>query len=249
MYKETKESLYFMFIDFGSAFDMTKINQSKVKTFSPPFSPPEQNTDLECERSDIFSLSVTLSHFLVLTQIQVNQEINQLLEEMKDPKVSNRPSTSECISRISRFGKFSSEKIDLKNSIKKIRSGPTLLRNFELLRQKTTHLRNYIHDNKIPLSKNSPQMGNDKNEEEEEIVSKKTDDNCEDFEQKFLEQQKSLDHLKLQLEQKDLELLKYKNLLIEKDEILKKKEEEFEVKLKQLQIEVEKIQNKIKLKK
>ena len=55
MFYEKNQKLFFCFIDFGCSFDLSNDNQGihRIKTFSPDYSSPEQNTQDESFASKI----------------------------------------------------------------------------------------------------------------------------------------------------------------------------------------------------
>ena len=89
--------LFYCFIDFASLHNLENKKKKKLRVFSDHFSPPEQNTEKECFKSDLYSLSVSLLNFISLTKLTVGDEIVSLLNSMKEPEIDNRPSLGFCI--------------------------------------------------------------------------------------------------------------------------------------------------------
>ena len=112
MYIETDHNpskLIFFFIDFGSSH---KIGSSleMIETCTPNFSPPEQNFESksydlnkQCEKTDIYSLSKSLSNILYSSKIKISPFIQQILDEMSFDEIEKRLSIDDCIERISNY--------------------------------------------------------------------------------------------------------------------------------------------------
>ena len=103
MYLERDSQLYFSIIDFGSSHKLSS-KKSKIPTFSPGYSPPEQNTEFECLKSDIFSLSVTFSKLLLINkEIKIGNKLSLLLEKMISSNIEKRPSIDQCILQLTDY--------------------------------------------------------------------------------------------------------------------------------------------------
>ena len=66
MFYQRDGLFYYVFIDFGSSFDLSG-NKEKINTYSPEYSPPEQNEEngeKEGFHTDIYSLGVTFEKLL-----------------------------------------------------------------------------------------------------------------------------------------------------------------------------------------
>ena len=134
MFFEDNESLYFIFVDFGSAFKLNS-NKKKVFTFSDKFSPHEQNTEQETTKSDIYSLGLTLSDILKITKIKVDSSIIDLLFTMRVKEIEKRPSIDFCIEFVSSYCQKQKDLVSFVNP--KSFGVPPLCKTFSSIKEQT----------------------------------------------------------------------------------------------------------------
>eukprot|EP01091_Cochliopodium_minus_P020828 TRINITY_DN9226_c0_g1_i1.p1 TRINITY_DN9226_c0_g1~~TRINITY_DN9226_c0_g1_i1.p1 ORF type:complete len:295 (-),score=87.53 TRINITY_DN9226_c0_g1_i1:69-848(-) len=104
MFTEIDNQLIFFFIDFGSAYQIDS-KYGRVNTFSPGFSPPEQDPNnkeyydkkLITPLSDIYSLAKTLIYVKRVSGVTCSQKIDQLFQEMIQDEYKKRPPIEDCI--------------------------------------------------------------------------------------------------------------------------------------------------------
>ena len=83
------DSNFYCFIDFGSSHFLAS-DLPKIATYSPQFSPPEQNTEKESESSDVYSLGVCFR--LILSSCSKFFAPSQCLIDLVDNLVKDDPS-------------------------------------------------------------------------------------------------------------------------------------------------------------
>ena len=138
MFFERNNYLYFILIDFGSFFQLNSKN-NKLKTISLGYSPPEQNTDEETFKSDIYSLSVSLLEILFVSKINLDQMIIKLLERMKEKEIEKRPHLNEIQEYLKQFckEKYFCEKMELLEEFLDSLEIPDISKDYQLVKEKT----------------------------------------------------------------------------------------------------------------
>ena len=100
----------YMIIDFGSSFNQNDDKSLRIPTSSPGYSPPEQNTQNESYRSDIFALGVCFAKLLnIISLSNKNKKIKELtpqpiiemIDKMQEKQIEKRISLDQCIQIVS----------------------------------------------------------------------------------------------------------------------------------------------------
>lgn len=95
MYYYKNNEIYFVFIDFGSSSYLN--DKNKIKSETKPFTAPEQNTDNESEKSDIYSLGKTFEIFIKEKKLEVSESIKILIQNLILQDYNERPSCKQVI--------------------------------------------------------------------------------------------------------------------------------------------------------
>ena len=102
------ERIFYIFLDFGTSKYFLNVLPF-TSTEDVHFSPPEQNTDKECDKSDIYSLGLTFKEVMngrflkIFPNYKFSTQLESLIEKMIDKSIENRPSSLECISTLLNF--------------------------------------------------------------------------------------------------------------------------------------------------
>lgn len=105
MFLEKNNQFFYIFIDFGSSFHIEDPIHSRIATASPPFSPPEQNSEKECFLSDVYSLGVCFEKVfnIISFKSKISPLLIEMISSMKKREIENRISVEKCKEIIQKF--------------------------------------------------------------------------------------------------------------------------------------------------
>lgn len=147
-YKKGNQINYLL-IDFGSSSSVE--NKNRIKTFSIEFSSPEQNTENESYKSDVFSLGTSFLKVLISCKLDKNfSEINKILLLMTKKNMEERVSLDESIEMLHRHIKSKIEK-NLQNQFEELKTEEKFF--VEDISSFKTIIENRIYENKSSSGK------------------------------------------------------------------------------------------------